>query len=218
MRRLVVGAFAGITFAATFFLASVAVTRGGYPAFLGYPEGWVEGARQYNERGRDVEGFEPIPVPTLVGEPKAETPPWAEPFWAGLAAAFGQALMLAVWFLRPRGRRPARHARIGVATGLMWVWIVPLFVVKLWFLYVMLVTSGNYWASAFGEPLLADPLVPVLPFGAAALALAAVVALEPWRGIQMEYRCGWWPAASVALTVGFGALLYTLGLVIARPG
>ena len=210
-RRLVIGIVAGAAFAVPFHLASVGVAHAGLPAFLGDPVAQVDFIREHNERWAGEEGFEPYPVPEIVSEPTASVPVWLEPFWAGLAAVLGQAIAVSVWFVRPTRGRTMRHARGGAATGLMWVGVLPTFLVKLWLIYVMPVTRGNFWGSAYGELGGLDPLTPLLPFGAASGVMVLVVALEPWRGPQLEYRCGRIPAVSVILTLVFAVLLFALG-------
>ena len=208
---MAVGVIAGAVFAVTFHLASVGVARVGLPTFLGDPASQAEYVRQQNEFWADDPRFEPYPVPEVVAVPTAQIPKWFEPFWAGLAAVMGQAVALSVWFIRPARGSALRHARGGAATGLMWVGLIPLIFGKLWLIYAILVTRGNYWATAYGEPGGFDPLVPLFPFGAAGGLLVLVVALEPWRGPQFAYRCGWLPTISVALTLTFGVVLFALG-------
>ena len=56
-----------------------------------------------------------------------------------------------------------RHARGGAATGLMWLGLVPLVFVKVWLVYVTLVSRGAYWESAYGHVSEPDALAPLPP-------------------------------------------------------
>ena len=212
--RVVVGAVAGLVFAASFYAASVAVAVGSGPVLQNDPASYVDRVRQRNEF-RSAE--ERVPVPVIVADVEPETPGWAAPLWAGLSAAFGQSIALSVWFFRPRpwkGLRPRRsvlHARGGIATGLMWIGVVPLVLVKFWLIYVVLVAGGIAWLAALGEPVPRDPFLSVWPYGAALGLLVVLVTLEPWRGLQLDYRCNRWPALGLAVTTVLGAALYTLG-------
>ena len=161
-------------------------------------------------------GWPEQPVPTIVGPSKAAAPAWFGLFWAGLAAVFGQALALSVWFHRPasptiRARRTRLRVLGGLATGQMWIWLVLLVLVEFWFDYALLIYGGNVWASAFGLPQEPDPFVPFIPFGAFSLVLVGLLAVEPWRGLQLAFRCRWWPVAGVATTAAFGTVLYVVG-------
>ena len=175
----------------------------------------VASAQQNNVHARAL-GWPERPVPTVVGPAEAAAPAWFGPFWAGLAAVFGQALVLSVWFHQPvaptvRARRARRRVLGGLATGRMWIWLALLVFVELWFDYALLVYGGNVWASAFGLPQEPDPFVPFFPFGAFALVLVGFLTLEPWRGLQLAFRCRWWPAVGVSATVAFGSVLYAVG-------
>ena len=144
---------------------------------------------------------------------------WLEPVWAVVCAAFGQVVMVAIWFARPsqqeQKRNPARlrsdrYVRGSRAMGLAVSISAAGFLGRMWEAYGSVFHIGNLWASAFGEPLAADPFGPFLPFGAFAIALAAIIALMPWHGVQRKYRCGWWPAASVTGALAYGMVLYGL--------
>ena len=212
--RVVVGAVAGLAFAASFYAASLTVAVGSGPVLQNDPASYVDRVRQRNEL-RSVE--DQVPVPVILTDAVPETPGWAAPLWAGLSAAFGQSITLSVWFFRLKrrgGLRPQRsvlHARGGIATGLMWIGVVPLVLVKFWLIYVVLVAGGNAWLAAFGEPVPRDPFLSIWPYGAALGLLVVLVTLEPWRGLQLDYRCSRWPALGLAVTTVLGAALYTLG-------
>ena len=217
VKRLLLGLIAGVAFAGSFYTVSVA--RVTLPLVRAMPE-VVAGPQQ------------PLPPPPpggyvrrspdIVGPSTAASPAWAEPFWAGLAAAFGQAFTLSVWF--PWRRRPpvlrfgrARlRARAGIITGLMWTGYAPMVLVPVWFAYTVMLYGGNVWASAFGRPLGADPLVPLVPFGLGAGLLVMALTLEPWRGLQLAYRCRWIPAVGVAAVLALGTLLFIAGRAV--PG
>lgn len=204
-QRLVVGAVAGVAFAATFHAAGVAVATVGLPAFVGDPAAFADEMRAMFEGAPRPP---PFPIPTVVARPAIQVPGWAEPVWAGVAAALGQAVALAVWFSRPG---TSRRARGGAATGLMWVWLGPLVLVPLWDSYVSLVVRLRYWDEAFGRAVGPDPFVPVYPFGVVAALVVVVVATAPWQGVQLAYRCGWWPTVSLAVTLALGAALFVVG-------
>lgn len=222
-RRLIAGTLAGVAFAAPFYLVSIGLARSMIYITGQWPEERVESILSHNEVAADW-GLPPRPVPVIVGPTRVPTPAWAEPFWAGIAAAFGQAVALAAVFFRPhppwshRRKRAGLHARLGATAGVMWVGLVPLLLVKVWFVYVVLLYRGNVWASAFGEPVAADPLVPFVPFGLAGTLLVLFLTLEPWRGLQRAYRCGRWPAVGVGLTAVFAVLLLLAGRWLYPPG
>lgn len=215
-RRLIIGVVVGVAFASSFYFASLAVSRATFAIVRNQPEAEIARIHAHNEfaQAHDIPLRQP---PTIIGPAEAEIPAWVEPFWAGLAAVFGQAIALSFWLVRPqvpwslRRKRAGLHARSSAATGLMWIGLVPLVLVKLWFVYLVLVYGGNVWASAFGGPITADPLVPFVPFGLSAALLVVILALEPWRGIQLVYRCRWWPAVSVLFTLALGVLLFVVG-------
>ena len=212
-RRIIIGVLVGIGFAASLHMGSVMVGRATFAIMQARPEEKVESIRLSNETAHEW-GLLELPVPELVGPAEAGVPSWFELIWAGLAAAFGHSLALYVWFpsavppWSTRAKKAAVHAHLGVTTGLMWIGLVLLFLVKLWQLYAVLVYGGNVWASAFGDPVAGDPFVPFFPFGGVAVLLVIMLVLEPWRGLQVAYRCGWWPAAALAVTMAVGALLY----------
>ena len=222
--RMIVGILSGILFASLFYLATVSVTRPGLVAVQNNPALWAHSSvdPRQSQPTIEIEGYDPPQHPVIVGPTSIPTPSWVEPFWAGFAAAFGQALMLLVWFLRPTRRRTRQagepfslrsvradyHARGGVALGLMWSALFAMFLGKLWLLYAMFISRANLWGSAFGEGFAPDPFIPFVPFGLSSGVLVLFMATEPWRGIRLDYRCGWWPAVSVVVTLVFGATLY----------
>ena len=158
--------------------------------------------------------------PVIVTESEPKAPGWTEPFWAGVAAAFGQATALGFLFWRPARRSLRRltrhrlHVQGGIATGLMWGAVVPLVFVELWFDYSVLVAGEIRMATAFGQPAPVDPFLSTWPFGASGALLVLLLALEPWRGIQRRYRCGYWPAVGVLAVVGYAAALYGVGRLV----
>ena len=214
-RRLVIGIVVGLAFAGSFYAVSVAVARVTLPLVRAMPE--IKAGPPQQPLPPPPPGGYKQRFPDIVGPSTADSPAWAGPFWAGLAAAFGQAFTLSVWF--PWRRRPptlwlgrARlRERAGIATGLMWTGYAPMVLVPVWFAYVVMLYGGNIWASAFGLPAGADPLVPLFPFGLCAGLLVVALALEPWRGLQLAYRCRWAPAIGVAAVLALGAVLFMVG-------
>ena len=210
------GAAAGAAFALSFHLAFLGTARAAVPIFEDGPTRYVERWSQPHNRrsGREA--------PALVGPAEAEEPRWMEPFWAGLSAALGQAVALAVWFAGgPPTRtigdvRLRRRRRYAVTQSLMWVGLGPLVFVKLGELYVAVPYDMAIWASALGRPPFEDPFAFLGP--AAALAIL-FLALEPWRGLALAYRCRWWPALGVASAAAVGAALFAVGrwVVVGSP-
>lgn len=214
--RFWTGLVLGALFAAFLYAAGLLTVRLAYPAITAGPEAHVARLEYYNN-SLDREGRRRYPPPpVIVAEARAETPAWAEPFWAGLAAALGQAVSIAAWFWTPGRRRAVRprrerHVRSSIATGLMWVGIMPMVLGKIWFSYVELVSKGAAWAAAFGEPPPVDPILPGYPLGADSALLVVVLIVEPWRGLQMAYRCGWWPVMAAGGVLVIAAALYAAG-------
>ena len=214
-RRLVIGIIVGLAFAGSFYAVSVAVARVTLPLVRSMPE--VRAGPPQQPLPPPPPGGYKQRFPDIVGPSTADSPAWAEPFWAGLAAAFGQAFTLSIWF--PWRRRPpalrfgrARlRERAGITTGLMWTGYAPMVLVPVWFSYAIMLYGGNVWASAFGLPVGPDPLVPFFPFGLGAVFLVVALTLEPWRGLQLAYRCRWAPVAGVAAVLALGAVLFVMG-------
>ena len=219
--RFVLGILLGGFLASSFYVGTVSVTRLGFIALQDNPATMVERLRAQRSNPQfpviEIEGYEPPPIPTIVGPTSLPTPGWIELFWAGFSATAGQAAMLAVWFYRPRRlfrndiplrSRSDRHARGAIATGILWIGVVPALLGRLWFIYGGVFSQMNLWASALGDTVAPDPFVAFLPFGAVAGILVLFVALEPWRGLRLQYRCGWWPTTSVAVTILFGGTLW----------
>ena len=199
-RRLALGAFAGAAFALTFHLAFLGVTRVSVPIFEAYSPTQVE-------RWREPSGLAPGPA-------EAEEPGWVEPFWAGLSAALGQAVAVAVWFVgghparTVRDRRHQLRRRYALTQSLMWVGLAPLVFVKLGELYVAVPYHGAIWASSLRRPPFEDPFAFLGPTAALAVLF---LALEPWRGLALAYRCRWWPVLGVASVAAGGAALFAVG-------
>ena len=217
------GIAAGIGYAATFYLASstfasvtaevliALVTEGtaspdAYNAWL-----FAECERMSVEFGIDQRCPREL-LPTNDAWPPLMDFSWAVPIWAGLSAAMGQAVALAVWVIRPRRAQPvrARYLRSGAATGLMWNGLVPLMWGKIWLISAVLVYRANFSAAAAGYATGSDPFTGFAPWAA---LLVLLLALEPWRGLQRAYRCGWWPLAGLAATLALGAALYAAGSI-----
>ena len=199
------GVALGVAFALSFHLAFLSVTHGARPIFEDGPARFVERMSDpANARlGRDV--------PVLVGPAEASAPRWVEPFWAGLSAALGQCVAVAVWLAGATPPRPTAHRRrlrYARAQSLVWVGLAPLVFVKLGELYVALPYSDAIWTSALGNPPFADPLKGL---GGAALLAVLFLALEPWRGLVLAYRCGRWPMLGVASVRLAAAVLYAVG-------
>ena len=219
-RRFVVGLVAGILFAFGFHTAGVAFGRGTIAVNAVGAEGRIWWNQEYNDQLRAAGQPPRYPPPTVADPDPVPVPRWAEPLWAGLAAALGQACALAVWFVLPARpgiteRRVRRRGLPGATAGAMWVGLAPLILIKLWVVYAFVLLPVNIYATFYGELFVPDPLEPFGP--AFAVALVTVLALEPWRGVRLGYRSGWWPALGL-LTVAIGtAALYGLGRAI-LPG
>ena len=199
------GAALGFVFALSFHLAFLGVAQGASPVFEDGPARFVERMSDpINARlGRDV--------PALVGPAEASAPWWIEPFWAGLSAALGQCVAVAVWLAGATPPHPTTHRRrlrYARAQSLMWVGLAPLVFVKLGELYMALPYSDAIWASAFGDPPFVDPFEGL---GGVALLVVLFLALEPWRGLALAYRCGRWPFLGVASVGLAAATLYAVG-------
>ena len=199
-RRLALGAFAGVAFALTFHLAFLGVTQVAVPIFETYSPTYVERWRE--------------PPDLVPGPAEAEEPWWVEPFWAGLSAALGQAVAVAVWFAGGlaapaiRDRRRQRRRRYAVSQSLVWVGLAPLVFVKLGELYVAIPYHGAIWMSSLRRPPFEDPFAFLGPTAALAVLF---LALEPWRGLALAYRCRWWPMLGVVCVVAGGAALFAIG-------
>ena len=219
-KRFAVGILAGILFAFGFHAAGVAVGRGTIAVNAVGAEGRIWWNQEYNDQLRAAGQPPRYPPPTVTNPDPVPVPGWAEPLWAGLAAALGQALALAVWFIWPtrpglRERRARRRGLLGATAGAMWIGLIPLVLIKLWIVYAFVLLPVSIYATFYGEPFVTDPLAPFGP--AFAVVLVATLALEPWRGVRLGYRSGWWPALGLlAVAVGTAAL-YGLGRAI-LPG
>ena len=206
-----VGIVAGLAFAAGFYTAGVSTGRVTAAINGAGAESRLMWNQEYNDQLRD-EGRPPrYPVPVVTDPEPIPAPRWADPMWAGLSAALGHAFALAVWFVRP-----ALHAAVVPAGGPCSVpplgdvvGIVPLVLIKLWMVYAFVLHPVNVYATMYDEPFVPDPISPFGP--ALAAGLVVVLALEPWRGVRLAYRCGWWPALGVLAVLASSAALYIAG-------
>ncbi len=219
-KRFAVGILAGILFAFGFHAAGVAVGRGTIAVNAVGAEGRIWWNQGYNDQLRAAGQPPRYPPPTVTDPDPVPVPEWAEPLWAGLAAALGQALTLTAWFVRPtrpgvRERRARRRGWLGATAGAMWIGLVPHLLVKFWIVYAFVLLPVNISATFYGEPFFPDPLEPFGP--AFAVALVATLALEPWRGVRLGYRSGWWPAFGLLAVSICAAALYGLGRAL-LPG
>ena len=204
-RRLGAGLVAGAAFALTFYLAFLSIALAYIPVVEGVPVRHVEMMEDPMTRrpGREV--------PVMVGPTSVAVPEWVRPFWAGMSAALGQCVSAAIWLSGPlvgetqKMKRRRRYARAQVA---MWVGLAPLVFVKIGELYLSVPYPDAVWASSFGRPPVDDPL----GFLGMASALTVVfLALEPWRGLSLSYRCCWGPMVGVAGVLVAGSLLHGVG-------
>lgn len=213
-RRFVVGLVAGFLFSVSFFAVGVTAGRSTLSVNRSLAESRVWRNLEYNEQLRAAGQPPRFSAPTVAAPEPVSVPRWAEPLWAGLAAALGQAVALSVWFVGParpglQRRRARRRGLLGATAGAMWVGLVPLVVIKLWTAYAFVLYPLNISATFYAEPFVADPLEPLGP--ALSVVLVAVLALEPWRGVRLGYRSGWWPAFGVLAVAGGTVALYVLG-------
>lgn len=213
-RRFWIGILAGFCFASSFHLASVTFARAAFELHSVWPEMHVERIRANNDWRRE-QGGPLLPEPQIVGPLEADTPKWFEPFWALLSAVFGQAIALSIWFWRPISvgsalQRNARKKGRSVVNHLMWVGAVPLLVGYIWYVHIVLVYAGNVSASAFGRPIVDDPLVPLFPFGVSAFLLVLIVALAPWQSLRRAYKCQSWTPRAILLTFLSGIVLFLI--------
>ncbi|MEM6286204.1 MAG: hypothetical protein AAF845_03515 [Bacteroidota bacterium] len=209
-RRFWVGIVAGVLFGASFYGASVVTGRASVIANLGDPARGAERFRLMNDASEARTGERPYPELKVASPAPPEVSRWFAPFWAGLSAALGQAIMLFVWLHRPSLTGKQLYLRPSSAAAFVWI-CGALFVGSLGEWDTAILGRGNYLAVAYGRETAPDPLVPMWPYGIASGALVLLLALEPWRAVQRVFRCGRWVTASVLTTLAFGGLLHVVG-------
>ena len=204
--RLASGVGVGVAFALTFYLAFLGIAHAYVLAIDASPV-------EYVVRMEDPVNRRPSrDVPVLVGPTTASVPPWMEPFWAGLSAAIGQCVAVTIWLTGGRigeSRKLRRRRHYARVQAVMWVGLAPLVFVKLGELYLGVWYQGAVSASAFGKPPAEDPFGFL---GIASVLAVLFLALEPWRGLALAYRCRWGPAAGAVSVFVLGAFLYSVGL------
>lgn len=219
-RQLALGLVVGFGLALAFYLGCLLIGHATLEIVRAGPQTEVYRWTQPEEEVLQTIGTDGRPFPDppeIVGPSEAAMPQWALPFWAGLSAVCGHFITLWMWFsLSPpgvsiRSRRARLRARSAASLSMTWLGLTAMMAIRLWGPWVLLIYGQNILASAFGRLVGEDPFVPIFPFGLVAFVFVLFVVLEPWRMLQLAYRCRWWPAVALATTAAVGVLIWTLG-------
>ena len=204
---MIAGVLLGLSFAFLFHLTFVGVGHGAEALLESYGVSAIESAE-------DPFGSNRRRISLPAGPAEGSVLPWMEPFWAALSASLGQCLAVAVWawpdspIRSPRDRRVRRRRRYAVAHALMWLGVAAMVFGKLAHMYTGLVFDGSMWESVRRAPLVDNPFSVL---GPASVLAVLFLALIPWQGLSLSYRCRWWPALGVVTIVSVGGVLLFTG-------
>ena len=90
----------------------------------------------------------------------------------------------------------------------MWGALMASLWARVWLVYLCAVYFGDLWGRGIGLAVSADLSAGL---GWWLFVIPPLLTVEPWRGLQRAYRCGWWPTYALVAVSTWGALLYAAG-------